>query len=648
MKMFKKNPEQKLFAIVSVCAVLSLLFAACPGPADPGGNNGGGVSKTALTTAITEAETFLNGVKTSADGSGLADGDKFATMAEKTAFQTAINAAKAVKDKADATQSEVYAAVTALAAARATFEGFMGTVGTLNLTLLNSTITAAEALLDSVTAGNGSGLADGAKYAAQDDIDDFQDAVDEAKGVQADTTATQAQVNAAVTALLAARTVFDGKVGTVGGSAPKGDLNAAIQMAQDFLDAVVISADGSDVAAGGWWVTSEDEKTAFQAAIDAAQAVSDNPTASLAQVSAAIAALEAAVETFITDVATMVPVDKTELGTAITAAETITNITIADDDYSLLKGTFYAASEDDKEEFEEALAAAKAVFDDPDVMQADINEARAALNAARGKIKTAQGRLALQVYESGSEVDPVYFNYIDRARVKFEYDSDWKDDVYHMRETYNTQAPPNGYGDYNATQASVPFDNSKSTLTGMTFAFWFKPDFLEADAVLGNSESGNNAAVQYIFRMGNYGMETSNTTGLGVVSDAGPTFLSYIDSSKKLCLANGAIEICSFDPATYTGEWTHLALTWESEMLILYINGVKQGDWTDKEILAWAGTIWETTYYNDPGHADNSFEAIALGGVYCSQSVPAWYADLRLYDTVLNATEILAIVNERP
>ncbi len=66
-------------------------------------------TKTALSTAITGAETYYNSIKDS-------NPETAATLLE------AINAAKAVKDNADATQTEVENAITALASAKTTAE----------------------------------------------------------------------------------------------------------------------------------------------------------------------------------------------------------------------------------------------------------------------------------------------------------------------------------------------------------------------------------------------------------------------------------------------------------------------------------------------------------------------------------------------
>ena len=106
--------------------------------------------------------------------------------AAATTLLEAINAAKTVKDNADATQEQVDAAITALASAKTTAEQ---TVLTETKTALNDDITEAEAYYNSIK--------DDHTAAAND----LKDAIDAAKGVKDNADATQAEVEAAIAAL---------------------------------------------------------------------------------------------------------------------------------------------------------------------------------------------------------------------------------------------------------------------------------------------------------------------------------------------------------------------------------------------------------------------------------------------------------------
>ena len=75
------------------------------------------VNKTELNTKIGEAQTLLDSVKSSADGSDVSTKEEWVTPTYYNALQTAITNGTTVKEKADATEQEVTEAVTALTTA---------------------------------------------------------------------------------------------------------------------------------------------------------------------------------------------------------------------------------------------------------------------------------------------------------------------------------------------------------------------------------------------------------------------------------------------------------------------------------------------------------------------------------------------------
>ena len=137
--------------------------------------------KTALNTAITEAETYYNSIK-----------DDHAEAA--AALKTAIDTAKGMQEKGDATQEEVNNALSALNTAKTTAED---AVLTETKTTLNNDITAAETYYNSI------------KDAHADAANDLKDAIDAAKGVKDNADATQAEVEAAIAALASAKTTAE-------------------------------------------------------------------------------------------------------------------------------------------------------------------------------------------------------------------------------------------------------------------------------------------------------------------------------------------------------------------------------------------------------------------------------------------------------
>ena len=124
----------------------------------------------------------------------------------KATFLAAINAAQGVYDDPYATQAEVDNAVTALAAARQTFEASKIPEPSVDKSALQAAITDAEALYDSAVVGYEDGC-----Y-LQVDKDKFKAAIDAAKAVYEDPDATQSEVNAAVTALNEAKAAFEASV----------------------------------------------------------------------------------------------------------------------------------------------------------------------------------------------------------------------------------------------------------------------------------------------------------------------------------------------------------------------------------------------------------------------------------------------------
>ena len=144
-------------------------------------------TKTALNNAITEAEAYYSTISES-------------NLDAAAVLLTAINAAKDVQDNADATQAEVEAAIAALASARTTAEQ---TVLTETKGELNDAISAAEAYYESIKDSHSEAAAT------------LKDAIDAAKAVKDNAEATQAQVEAAISALATAQTTATVEVSRV-------------------------------------------------------------------------------------------------------------------------------------------------------------------------------------------------------------------------------------------------------------------------------------------------------------------------------------------------------------------------------------------------------------------------------------------------
>ena len=203
--------------------------------------------KTALNTAITEAETYYNSIK-----------DDHTEAA--AALKTAIDTAKAMQEKGDATQEEVNNALSALNTAKTTAED---AVLTETKNELNDDITDAEAYYNSIKDSNPTAAAT------------LLDAINAAKAVKDNTD----EVDAAIAALASAKTTAEQTVLTE----TKTALNDDITAAETYYNSI---KDSNPTAAA-----------TLLDAINAAKAVKDNGDATQEQVEAAIAALSTAINT---------------------------------------------------------------------------------------------------------------------------------------------------------------------------------------------------------------------------------------------------------------------------------------------------------------------------------------------------------------
>ena len=213
--------------------------------------------KTALNTAITEAETYYNSIK-----------DDHTEAA--AALKTAIDTAKAMQEKGDATQEEVNNALSALTTAKTTAEG---AVLAETKTTLNNDITEAETYYNSIK--------DDHTAAANT----LKDAIDAAKAVKDNADATQAEVEAAIAALASAKTTAEQTVLTE----TKTALNDDITDAEAYYNSI---KDSNPAAAA-----------TLLDAINAAKTVKDNADATQSEIETAAQTLTDALNAAKADVA---------------------------------------------------------------------------------------------------------------------------------------------------------------------------------------------------------------------------------------------------------------------------------------------------------------------------------------------------------
>jgi hypothetical protein len=248
-------------------------------------------TNTVLATAITVANTAKTGVVISVDGKDKAPGTKWVTQTEMTTLTTAITEAQAVQDNAAAAQTTVDTAVTTLTTATTAFTTAIHTATTTK-TALATAITAATAAKSGVeTSEDGKDKVPGTKWVTGTVMTALTTALSAAETVRGNDSATQTEVDTAVTTLTTATTAFTPNTAITDKTA----LTTAISTANTAKANVTSSA--TDPGAGTKWVLPAD-LTAFNTAITTAETVNANANATQTEVDAAVTALNTAKDTF--------------------------------------------------------------------------------------------------------------------------------------------------------------------------------------------------------------------------------------------------------------------------------------------------------------------------------------------------------------
>jgi len=189
------------------------------------------VDRTLLETAISNATGVLDTAVVNTAAANVPPTQQWVTQAVRDALFDAIGVAQGVLGNADATQAMVDNAVTTLNTARTIFEGLRQPGAPLDEGRLETAISAANALLDeTVPSTDGTGVTYG-YWAPQAVIDAFEGAVTTA-GTALTAATTRADIDAALSALAAAKTIFTGA--RTAGVLPDGTITIGIR---DFNDA---------------------------------------------------------------------------------------------------------------------------------------------------------------------------------------------------------------------------------------------------------------------------------------------------------------------------------------------------------------------------------------------------------------------------
>ena len=354
--------------------------------------------RTALNTAITTANAAKAGIAVDTAAGNVLTGSQWVTWAAMDALNTAITAANTVVQDTAATQEQVDAAVTALNTATTTFNAAKqaGTKPAADKTALNTAITTANAAKNGIAVNTAAeNVQAGTRWVTQGVMDTFDAAIAAAETVSQSAAATQAEVDAATPTLEAAVAAFNAakQEGTKPGPADRTDLNTAIATANAAKNGIVVNTDAANVLVGSKWVI-QAAMDAFNAAIAAANTVSQNAGATQAEVNLAEAALNEAITVFNDakqDGTKPGPAeDKTALNTAIaTATDARTGIVVDTAAMNVTVGTRWV-TQAVMNTFEAAIAEAEAVAQDAEANQAEVDEAADTLNDAIATFNSAK------------------------------------------------------------------------------------------------------------------------------------------------------------------------------------------------------------------------------------------------------------------
>ena len=304
------------------------------------------VDRTALDSLIKKAQTVYS---TSVEG--YAEGQY--QTGSKTTLLTSITSAQSALDTCS-TQAGVDQAVIDLKTA---INLFQTKIIHIDLKALNAAIGNAQAIHDAAFEGVANGQYPSGSKAT------LQFAINTASSASLNTLSTQANIDQATTTLVAAVASFKAKIITIDLS----KLKSLISSAQTtYSNAVVGTLDGQYPAKA---------KTDFLTAITTAQTASTNASISQAQVDQAKTDLQTAIDIFLGQVNTSVPVDKTALNTKITTANSLDSAAIE----GTKTGQYPTGA---KQILETAISLAKSVYADPSAIQGQVNTATINLQTA--------------------------------------------------------------------------------------------------------------------------------------------------------------------------------------------------------------------------------------------------------------------------
>ena len=345
-----------------------------------------GPDKSELRQAIDEAADEKVNTPVSADGKDVPNGSQYVNQAAMDALTSAIGLAQSVLEDPEATPDEIEAAAAALDQAMDSFADAKQTATVDKSALEEAIDTAANDMNTTTVSTDGKDVPNGSQYVDQATKDTLQTAINTAQAVLEDQTASQNEIDAAKTAMDQAKQAFDNAKQTA--AVDKAELQSSVESATNDMNATTVSADGKDVPNGSQYVN-QAAKDALQAAINTAQSVLEDQTASQNVIDAAKTAADQAKQAF-DNAKQTAAVNKTELQSSIEAASSDMNATpVSADGKDVPNGSQYV-DQAAKEALQTAIEAAQSVYDKTEVTQNEVDSAKADLETAKETFDNAK------------------------------------------------------------------------------------------------------------------------------------------------------------------------------------------------------------------------------------------------------------------
>ncbi len=387
---------------------------------------------TLLTSEITNSKTVLKTAIVSVDGSDVLENAFWVTEQEWATFNDEITRVENLVTQEELSKSKVNEELSKLSAQRSIYENLRkyGTstdeVEVDKSALASEVETAIANKTTVVVSADGKEVSKDNYWVTQEVMSDYENAINVANGVVESETATQTDVNNALSALQTATTTF-GTAKQVGTKeevivVDKTALLAEINVASTNKGTAVVSEDGTNIAKDTYWVTQE-VMTNYENAIALAQQVADSQIATQVDVNNALSALTNATTSFNgskqvgTKEDEVVVVDKSSLNAEInTASANLTTVTVSIDGSDVSKNEYWVILST-KSNYESAIALAQSVAQNPDATQEDVNSALVSLTNATATFNNAKqpGTKEDEVVDLAPELTAIQYSNVSKT-----------------------------------------------------------------------------------------------------------------------------------------------------------------------------------------------------------------------------------------